>query len=415
MISIICVTKGEWWSPEFLSKMRRDADELNAQLVILGDGERGFNQAKIYAHKAVQVETGGYVESVLNDAVDSADGEWILRLDDDEKMSKAMLDWFKAGWYKNGPQDIYSFPCAWLWGSPDRFISSPPFWTDIHPRFTTADKARGWDNEPHAGNPHGLGFTVPALHLHYKFLIKSFEERIKIAKRYEELKEGAGFGMHRPFTLPELSHHTITTLPVGEGYLENTLQSYKGEGEVENIGTDLEKRAFLVLGPESSGTKMLTRSIMLAGAYGQDTHVQKMDDLNFGDRPPLIVFRRSIPHASKTPNIKKIYDLISKAGYKVTPIFIRRNDSCTANSQIRNGYVNNIQDALINMEYADNVVLSAFGKIGVQVIRVKYEPFVTNPEIREKFFNILGLEEPVSMTYYNANEKYYNKAVEHVG
>jgi LPS sulfotransferase NodH len=39
----------------------------------------------------------------------------------------------------------------------------------------------------------------------------------------------------------------------------------------------MDKRAFLVLGPESSGTRLMTKLLMVAGCYGDDGHVQRLD------------------------------------------------------------------------------------------------------------------------------------------
>lgn len=61
-------------------------------------------------------------------------------------------------------------------------------------------------------------------------------------------------------------------------------------------------RAIIVVGPESSGTKLITELFVSAGCLGDYTHEQRFDekfDKNINtDWPDQdIVFRRSIPHA----------------------------------------------------------------------------------------------------------------------
>jgi hypothetical protein len=54
------------------------------------------------------------------------------------------------------------------------------------------------------------------------------------------------------------------------------------------------KRAFLVLGAESSGTRLLTRVLIAGGCHGNDSHRQPFDRWKFGNKTP-IVWRRSFP------------------------------------------------------------------------------------------------------------------------
>jgi hypothetical protein len=49
--------------------------------------------------------------------------------------------------------------------------------------------------------PYGTVIKQPILH--YKFLIKTYEERLEIANRYESVAKNAGLGAYRVWTLPE--------------------------------------------------------------------------------------------------------------------------------------------------------------------------------------------------------------------
>ncbi len=406
MISLVCVTKGEPHAPYFLNEMHNFCVKHNAEFIVGGDGDKGYQMAQLFGDVAVQVHSEGYLESVIDEVLAKANFEWVLRLDDDETMSPAMEEWIVGRSWKDASETIYSFPTAWLWGDRNHFITVPPFVGDFHPRFTRKDSSMGVERVPHAGNIHGLGTIVPVLHLHHKFLVKDYEKRYEIACRYESLREGAGFGLHRPFTLPELSHHSFTVVPVGTGVVPEDMTELIGTGMQVPISRTATMKAFLVMGPESSGTRMLTGSLIMAGAYGQDTHQQDLDDLRFEDRDDIIVLRRSIPHANKKPDLAGIYTLMSNAGYKVFPIYISRLDEYTAKSQILNGHSEVPSEAYQKIREAEAHAIESFLRIGVQLIRLSYEAFIEDRQIREDFFYLLGMPYPEDMKYYDANQKY---------
>src|SRR6185437_14276821 len=97
-------------------------------------------------------------------------------------------------------------------------------------------------------------------------------------------------------------------------------------------------KAFLVIGPESSGTRMVTDSLIRAGAYGQPGHSQEMDDFSFTGRPEMIVFRRSVPHGDLWPDITRIVRQMIEAGYSVSPIVTYRDKDYCVRSQLRVGH-----------------------------------------------------------------------------
>src|SRR5580658_69529 len=94
-------------------------------------------------------------------------------------------------------------------------------------------------------------------------------------------------------------------------------------------------RAFLVVGPESSGTRMVTGALIKAGAYGQSGHAQEMDNLDFSGRPDLIVLRRSVPHGNVWPDLAQIVRRMNEAGYAVSSIVTLRDKDFCVQSQLR--------------------------------------------------------------------------------
>ena len=81
-------------------------------------------------------------------------------------------------------------------------------------------------------------------------------------------------------------------------------------------------RAFVVLGAESSGTRLLTRMLIASGCKGSDGYDQPWDDkLPYDD--PLIVWRRSVPDKNSSepaPAIRWILRQLKDRGYETTII-----------------------------------------------------------------------------------------------
>lgn len=72
------------------------------------------------------------------------------------------------------------------------------------------------------------------------------------------------------------------------------------------------RKIYIVLGGESTGTRMVTKLMLDGGCYGEDTHLQSMDghvkERRWGrikdivQRQP-IVWRRSFPHDAEYPDV----------------------------------------------------------------------------------------------------------------
>lgn len=186
MISVLCVTKRELFTAPFLKLFSQLAKEIGGEYVEIVDGR----------------ETG-VLEDILDDAIAECHGDYILRLDDDETVSGELALWLKSKEYEHG--DLYAFPRQHLWRDTNHFIVTPPLWPDYQTRLSTKEKAGG-RKEVHAGSPYGTGRIVDYPILHWKFLVRTKQEREKIAKRYESKRRGAGFSpVYQPFNLPEIS------------------------------------------------------------------------------------------------------------------------------------------------------------------------------------------------------------------
>ncbi len=233
-IAILTFTKGDAFAARFLAEQRQLADALGAEFVIAGDGAAGAAMAERFADRVIPVDTIGIQESHIAWAAWQIKSDWLLKLDDDETISPAMRDWLLRREWETGTEQVYSFPYAWLWGDENHFITSAPFWPDPHARLMPTRFFRDWGREMHAPNPHGTGTVIPVAHLHHKFLVKSFAERMEVARRYDQLRPGAGTGAHHgKFTMPEYLCQDLNVREVGDGHVE--LGGWTGTGERKMI------------------------------------------------------------------------------------------------------------------------------------------------------------------------------------
>lgn len=226
-LSIICMTRGTIHNADFLFDLTEAAVALGAEMLVGVDGVREYPVPISLRMKVLPIQTDGFVESGLNQLARHAQGRFVLRLDDDESISPAMLQWLKEKRYEGAP--AWVFATAALWGDDKHFITSPPFWPDTHVRLTAWHLASDWPNEPH-GKPSWVRTARPApvAIRHHKFLVRTYEERKAIADGYEAKLKGGGHGKRLVYNLPEAVLKQLTVSSVGDGPLSN-IPSNSGE------------------------------------------------------------------------------------------------------------------------------------------------------------------------------------------
>lgn len=222
MLSIVCVTKSEPYAIPFLTTMCDLALHLGGQAVLVGDGVEAevsltVRYGDLSHTKIGRVNSKGFIESVLDQALMFCDGQYVLRLDDDEQCSPAMVNWLKEQLYRHAPH--WKFPRAHLYGPEKLVMMHPQLWPDHQTRLSIHTMAGGrrWI---HCGSPYGGGAEAPVVLEHHKFLIKSLEERRAIAQRYDSIQPGAGTGGMTAFNLPELTQWNGRLVPLGSGIAE---------------------------------------------------------------------------------------------------------------------------------------------------------------------------------------------------
>ena len=232
-LSIAVITAGKPFARATLEQMRAWANLLDADLVVAGDREAGYALAREYADTALAVQVqNGLGESVVPELARACAHEWVLRFDDDETGTWAMFEWLKRGEWNTVAWDAFNFPRGHLWGDTEHFITDAPLWEDRQTRLVRREITERWHNQVHAGSPAGRSADVPAMMLHHKFLVRTYEERQETARLYDSLRAGAGTDDHfGRFTLPELFFlDGVHVREVGTGAAD--LNQWTGTGEL---------------------------------------------------------------------------------------------------------------------------------------------------------------------------------------
>lgn len=208
-LTVLCVTRVEDYAWPFLRAMSDLATASGSEFVLALDGEQAqrrfaYDQrSDEVSASLVFVQSRGYVESVLDEAIDVCSGEYVFRLDDDESCSGELAQWIL--FYEFLKSDHWKFPRLHLWGNQDTALVTPHLWPDWQTRLSVKAKAGG-RHTVHAGSPFGGGEECPQPILHHKFLVKTLEERIGIAEGYDRFSPGYGTGGMAPFSLPEAAY-----------------------------------------------------------------------------------------------------------------------------------------------------------------------------------------------------------------
>lgn len=236
LLSILTVTKAEHFTPRFLRRMKNLAELCNAEFVIAGDGAGALPRLRAMGYGEdeilVSVESKGYMESVLDKVVNCCGGRFILRLDDDESVSPEMFHWLVNECYTE--RDHWKFPRAHLWHRESLYITNAPLWPDHQTRLSVRKKSGG-RHTLHSISPYGAGALAPVPLEHWKFLVKTREEREAIADRNEGIGKGFGRSGMLPFNVPEEFYSHMELANIGHAVLQAQLDAQRFQ-ETEKVG-----------------------------------------------------------------------------------------------------------------------------------------------------------------------------------
>jgi hypothetical protein len=162
------------------------------------------------------------------------------------------------------------------------------------------------------------------------------------------------------------------------------------------------KRAFFVLGPEGSGTRLVTKTLMAMGCAGDAGHEQQWDNQRPTD--DLIVWRRSVPHHRQwvSPAQMRIHVGLE---YQPHVVITMRDWDCIIKSQRRNGFT--CDHSKLQMVYS-----MLFGWVtSTPFTIVSFESLVLHGDMAQhRLAELLGLRLRSPVVVHDANEKYMEVA-----
>jgi hypothetical protein len=144
------------------------------------------------------------------------DGEWVLRLEDDEVPSAALVNRLPELVAERAPTH-YALPRRWLYPAPDRYIASHPWWPDYQVRLVRNIPGilsfPGVLHEPIAVLGERRSLDVPLYHC--DCLLAGLDERRRKRERYEGVRAHTtidGFPVNAMYTPEDCGQ--VATLPV---------------------------------------------------------------------------------------------------------------------------------------------------------------------------------------------------------
>ena len=170
-------------------------------------------------------------------------------------------------------------------------------------------------------------------------------------------------------------------------------------------------RAYVVVGPESSGTRLVTRILIKAGCVGDSGHWQAFDEeLPIGILH--IVWRRSILHGGIWPDMVALIAQLREAGYTVTVIVTFREWYANAMSQVACRYSASASETYERLPQIYRHIFGALIETNVPFETISYESLVLHPiDTQRELLKRLGLNTECRINITDGNAKHYKKAV----
>ena len=182
------------------------------------------------------------------------------------------------------------------------------------------------------------------------------------------------------------------------------------------------KRAFLVLGPESHGTHLVTDLLVRAGCHGRSgLHGSWHDEWQAGidDRQPWdealptdedpIVWRRSVPHLAHWPDVRGMVASLEARGYEVRAVVVHREPYAAIQSQLKWRHVADAATARAHIERAYPYVFAHLEEAAVPATLVGYESLVHEPAAQDALLEELGLPVPAErLEVWDGNRKWHD-------
>lgn len=227
--------------------------------------------------------------------------------------------------------------------------------------------------------------------------------------------------------------HNILLKIFGKRGLESLLYLYrKIKIQISNIPAT--KKAFLVVGPESHGTHLVTDILINAGCIGQagnhvpwqpenkalnrelpkpweselPTDLQPWDIKYPVDEDP-IVWRRSLPHNKEWVNLSHMINILRLRAYLVQVVVVTRDPYAALHSQLKWRHIKDLESGKRNISKAYLQIFRSLLRIKIPFILVNYESLAQYPQAQDFLLKQLGLKLPKRRwPVYDGNRKWYN-------
>ena len=199
-----------------------------------------------------------------------------------------------------------------------------------------------------------------------------------------------------------------------------------------------DKRAFLILGPESHGTHLVTDILLNAGCIGHaGNHVPWQPDnkeLIRGVKKPWeytfptdlqpwdrqlpttedpIVWRRSIPHGKQWVDIEDMINILKERRYSVHVIVLSRDPFSAIQSQLKWRHVKDMEKGMANISRAYLHIFQHLLRSKTPYTLFNYESLASYPKAQDFLLEQIGLELPERRwPIYDGNRKWHDTKAE---
>jgi len=171
-----------------------------------------------------------------------------------------------------------------------------------------------------------------------------------------------------------------------------------------------ERTGYLIFGMEGSGTRMLTRLFIAAGAHGDGGHAQSIDDVmpTTGELDCPIVWRRSFPHARQAVDVLEMANRMRSAGWSPYSIVIVRDSLANHRAQVPD-HAMSVAEAWAKNQKHFALMFSGLRNAGVPFEVWTYENIVQRPyDVQDYIGTMQGLDRPEKYTkIVDASEKHW--------
>lgn len=170
----------------------------------------------------------------------------------------------------------------------------------------------------------------------------------------------------------------------------------------------------MVLGPESSGTRLLTMVMVQAGCIGGTGHWQWWDDHDFEDDDELVVWRRSFPHGRDRgwPKLQQMVERLQLAGYEVRAVVTVREQFALVNSQLKRGFAADPEAARLQVSEAYARIFGGLWDLKVPFVVVTYESLLLRPvDVQRWLAGMLELPTVPRVLIKDMNAPHYEEPV----